>query len=75
MMSLYYYYYYLIKKKLVFHNNLNYTYSGLYKLKCSCNKFYIGRTNKDFSTRYKEHISENKLYKNYPKSNFAKYMY
>jgi Txe/YoeB family toxin of Txe-Axe toxin-antitoxin module len=31
---------------------------GIYKLKCNCNKFYTGKTNRNFKIRYKEHISE-----------------
>lgn len=48
--------------------------AGVYKLNCSCNKFYIGKTNRDFNTRYKEHISEIKLKKKTPNSNFAKHV-
>ena len=47
---------------------------GIYKLKCSCNKFYIGKTNRNFKIRYKEHISEIRLKKTVPNSNFAKHV-
>jgi len=47
---------------------------GVYKLICSCNKFYIGKTSRSFKIRYKEHISEIKFKKSYPKSNFAKHV-
>ena len=31
-------------------------WKGIYKLTCtSCNKFYIGRTNRNFNTRFTEH--------------------
>jgi len=30
--------------------------SGVYKLECSCGKFYIGRTFRSFNTRYAEHM-------------------
>ena len=33
-----------------------YDKKGVYKLACTnCNKFYIGRTNRNFNTRFKEH--------------------
>jgi len=45
---------------------------GVFKLKCiNCDKFYIGKTNRNFKTRYKEHISEIKFKKTAPNSNFA----
>lgn len=31
---------------------------GMYKLKYNCNKFYIGKNNRNFKTRYKKHNSE-----------------
>ena len=48
--------------------------AGIYTLKCSCNKFYICKTNRNFKTRYKEHISEIRLKKPVPNSNFAKHV-
>jgi len=55
-------------------NSINYDNYGVYKLICSCNKFYIGKTFRNFKIRYKEHISEIKLKKSSPKSNFAKHV-
>lgn len=34
-------------------NYNNFDYSGMYILKCSCNKFYIDKTNKTFKTDIK----------------------
>ena len=42
-------------------NYINYDNYGVYKLICSCNKFYIEKTNSIFLIRYNEHISEIKL--------------
>lgn len=43
----------LIKSKTkIKNNNFNQNNSGIHKLKCSCGKFYVGRINKDFNTRY-----------------------
>lgn len=39
----------------------SYNNSSIYKLKCGCNKCYIGKTNKNLITRYKKHISDIKL--------------
>ena len=58
-------------KKFTNKNSYNY---GVYKLICSCNKFYIGKTSRNFKIRYKEHTSEIKLKKSSPKSNFAKHV-
>jgi hypothetical protein len=56
-------------------NNVNkFNFPGIYKLKCNCGRFYIGKTNRNFNTRYKEHISEIKLKKTNPNSNFAKHV-
>lgn len=43
-------------KKLDSQDKLN--KSGVYKLNCSCGKFYIGRTFRPFKTRIKEHFRE-----------------
>lgn len=32
--------------------------SGVYKLNCSCGKFYVGRTIRSFNVRFKEHKSQ-----------------
>ena len=48
--------------------------AGIYKLRCNCNTFYIGKTNRNFKIRYKEHIFEIKLKKNFPNSIFAKHI-
>jgi hypothetical protein len=46
------------------------TNSGVYSVKCSsCNRFYIGQTGRDLSTRYKEHLRY--ICTNNPKSAFA----
>src|ERR1700678_4366730 len=55
-------------------NYFNYDNYGIHKLICSCNKFYIGKTSRNFKLRYKEHTSEIKLKKSSPKSNFAKHV-
>jgi hypothetical protein len=35
--------------------------TGIYKLKCKeCNQYYIGKTGRSFSIRYKEHIRHKK---------------
>lgn len=41
-------------------NNINkYKKSEVYKLKCkNCEKYYIGRTTRNFSIRYNEHIKD-----------------
>lgn len=49
----------------------NFDNVDVYELKCNFNKLYIGKTNKIFKTRYKEYISEIKLKKVSPNSNFA----
>lgn len=38
-----------------------YDNSGMFKLKCSYDKFYNDKTNRNFITRYKKHISEIKF--------------
>lgn len=64
----------LISSKIK-NNCLNHNNSGEYKLKCSCGKFYTSRINtRDFNTRCQEHISETKLNKNIPESDFAKHV-
>ena len=55
-------------------NSINYDNYGVFKLICSFNKFYIGKTSRNFKIRYKEHISEIKLKKSSLKSNFAKHV-
>ena len=45
-------------------NHPSFDNAGIYKLKCNCNKLYIGKTNRNFKIRYKENISEIKLKKN-----------
>jgi hypothetical protein len=51
------------------HTNI-YTSSGIYSLKCStCNHFYIGQTDRDIGTRFKEH--HRYVCINNPKSAFA----
>jgi hypothetical protein len=55
-----------IKKK---HPNI-YTNSGVYSIKYpTCNRFYIGQTRQDISTRFKEHLRY--ICTNNPKSAFA----
>jgi hypothetical protein len=50
-----------------------YSNSGVYSIKCSsCNRFYIGQTGREISTRYKEHIRS--IRTNNPKSAFALHM-
>lgn len=39
-------------------HSYNYNKSDVYRLLCSCNKFYTDRPNKIFNIKYKEHISE-----------------
>ena len=51
--------------------------SGVYKLTCSCNKFYIGRSFRSLETRLSDHIKEyKKLYdiNHPPKSTFSKHV-
>ena len=63
-----------IKTKINKFTNKNSFNYGVYKLICSCNKFYIGKTSRNFKIRYKEHTSEIKFKKSSPKSNFAKHV-
>jgi hypothetical protein len=42
-------------------NPSSFNNSGIYILKCNCNSFYIGKTNRNFKIRYEECISEIKL--------------
>jgi len=52
--------------------SLSFNNAGVYKPKCNnCDKFYTGKTNINFKTGYKEHISEIKFLKNVANSNFA----
>ena len=55
-------------------NNINkYNKSGVYKLKCkNCEKYYIGRTTRNFSIRYNEHIKD--FIYNREKSNYANHL-
>lgn len=47
-------------------------YSGIYKLACSCGKFYIGRTIRSFKVRFKEHFRERNSFE--IKSNFTRHV-
>jgi hypothetical protein len=37
----------------------------IFKLKCNCNTFYLGKTYVNFKIKYEEHTSEIKLKKHY----------
>ena len=59
---------------LINNNENKYNKSGVYKLKCkNCDRFYIGRTTRNFNVRYKEHIKD--FMYNRGKSNYANYLY
>jgi predicted GIY-YIG superfamily endonuclease len=50
-----------------------YKNSGIYQLKClTCEQVYIGQTGTEFSTRYKEHITDIRF--NYTKSKYAQHI-
>lgn len=63
---------------------INYTYKnstktffydngGVFKLKCNCDTFYIGKTDTNFKTKYNEHILKIKLKNTILNSNFARH--
>lgn len=54
-------------------NNNPFLNSGIYKLKCkNCPKVYIGQTQRNFKTRYKEHVSDFTYNRN--RSKFAQHL-
>ena len=55
-------------------NNNKYNKCGIYKLKCkNCDKYYVGRTTRNFKIRYNEHIKD--FIYNRGKSNYANHLY
>lgn len=60
------------KTKKKYNNSYIYNSCGVYRLKCSCNKFYIGKTNTNFYIRYKEYIFEINKNMLVLKSNFTR---
>lgn len=59
---------------LIPHFSSNYNYSGVYKFLCSSNKLYMGKINRNFNIRYKEHTNKIEYNKSNPKLNFAKHI-